>query len=148
MNALVQLNHLPETREQQKTFIESAIGELISGEYDLMEFWVKATILSDTLDKIKSSTTIKNMVLNEAQKYNNQYLNGCKVQVVSKKSYDFDECNYAELDRLRKVEAETKESIKKIETMLKSLVSPMVDEETGEVVKLPIVNEIEYVKIT
>ena len=148
MNALIQLNHLPETRAQQETFIHAAVEELVNGDYDIMQYYVKAKIMLDTLDKINKSRRIKSLILEEAQKYNNQDLNGCKIQVVARKEYNFDACNHAELARLKKLQAETEQSIKNIETMLKSLVSPLADPETGDMIYPPTVSETEYVKIT
>lgn len=148
MNALIQLNSLPETREQQKTFIHAAVEELINGDYNIMQYYVKAKLMLDTLDKINKSKRIKPLILEEAQRYNNQSLNGCTIQVVTKREYNFDNCNHAEYNRLKKLQAETEQSLKAIENMLKSLVSPVADPESGELIYPPVVTENEYVKIT
>ena len=148
MNALIQLKHLPETRAEQETFIHAAVEELINGDYDIMQYYVKAKIMLDTLDKINKSRRIKPLILEQAQRYNNQSLNGCTIQVVTKKEYSFENCNHAEYNRLKKLQEETDASIKDIENMLKGLISPVADPETGEMIYPPVINENEYVKIT
>lgn len=147
MNAIAQLKHLPETRAQSKTFVDAAIGELLHGDVNVLDFWVRATIMADTLENIKKSTLVKRLVLDEAYKYKGQTYMGCKVDVVNRKSFKYDNCNYAELTRLKKLYAETGEAIEKIENMLKGLIKPVVDEGTGEVIQPPVVTEVSYVTI-
>ena len=133
MNALIQLNKLPETRSEQKTFVHQAIEELMNGEYDIAKFWVQATIIADTLNEIKDSTLIKKLAIVEAAKYKGQSFMGCSVDVQIRKTFNFNQCNYSVYADLKKREAELKAEIKSVETFLKSIKDvPIVDMNTGE----------------
>lgn len=148
MNALTQLSNLPETRAEQHTFVHAAIEELMNGEHDLMKFWVQASILADTLNEIKESLLIKRMVLEEANKYKGTKAYGCDINVKSKRSYDYSVCNHPKWQLLKQEEKDLKESIKEIESMLKTLKNDIADVETGDVISPPNVSVSEYVAVT
>jgi len=146
-SAISQLNYLPETREQQKTFVHKAIEELMNGEHDIMKFWIQASIVADTLNEIKDSILIKKAAIEEARKYKDQPYMGCRISVVSRKTFDFSKCCYMDYERTKfEIEA-AKERLKKAETFLKSIPAEMADPATGEMIYPPTFTESEYITV-
>jgi len=146
-SAISQLNYLPETREQQHSFVHKAIEELMNGEHDIMKFWIQASIVADTLNEIKDSLVIKRAAIAEAAKYKDQPYMGCKISVVNRKTYDFSKCCHPDLDWYKAAEAEAKKQVKEVETFLKALKSAVADPDTGELIQPPTFTESEYITI-
>lgn len=146
-SAISQLSYLPETREQQHTFVHKAIEELMNGEHDIMKFWIQASIVADTLNEIKDSLVIKRAAIAEAAKYKEQPYMGCNVSVVNRKTYDFSKCCHPDWERYTSALSDAKERVKEVEAFLKSLHSPVVDTETGELIQPPTVTESEYITV-
>lgn len=146
-SAISQLNYLPETREQQRTFVHKAVEELMNGEHDIMKFWIQASIVADTLNEIKDSLKVKQAAVAEAAKYKDQPYMGCKISVVSRKTFDFSKCCYMDWERSKFDIEAAKERVKRAETFLKALQSPVADPETGEMIYPPTFTESEYITV-
>ena len=137
--AISTLSVLPETREQQHDFANKAVAELLSGNYDIVKAWQQMSIIADTLNEIKESITLKNAVIAELEKYGKDgtEVNGCKLTVSQRRTFDFSACNHTAYSILKnEIKART-EIVKELETMLKAMKSPMADPETGEVINPP-----------
>ena len=137
--AISTLSVLPETREQQHTFANKAIEELMNGNHDLLKVWQQMSIIADTLNEIKESVTLKNAVIAELEKYgkDGKEVNGCKLTVSQRRTFDFSTTNH---EGWRMAEEELnnwKETKKESETFLKALKSPVVDPDTGVVINPP-----------
>lgn len=146
-SALAQLHYLPETRQEQHTYVHKAIEELMNGDYDIMKFWIQASILADTLNEIKDSLVIKRHAITEAAKYKDQEYMGCKISVVDRKNFDYSTCSYSKYDALLKQQAKLKEEIKKVEGFLKGITGNIVDAETGEEIYPPSFTTTTYVTV-
>lgn len=146
-NALSQLSLLPETREEQRIFVHKAIEELMNGGYDIMKFWIQASILADTLNEIKDSLVIKRAAIAEADKYKDQPFMGCKIGVSKSKSYNFRDCNYMEWVVAKADLEDAKERVKEAEVFLKSLKKQVADPETGLLIEPPTFTETEYITV-
>lgn len=146
-SAISQLSYLPETREQQRTFVHKAVEELMNGEHDIMKFWIQASIVADTLNEIKDSLKVKQAAVAEAAKYKDQPYMGCKISVVSRKTFDFSKCCYMDWERSKFDIEAAKERVKRAETFLKALQSPVADPETGEMIYPPTFTESEYITV-
>ena len=137
--AISTLSVFPETRQQQHDFANRAIEELMNDNHDLLKVWQQMSIIADTLNEIKESVTLKNAVIAELEKYgkDGKEVNGCKLTVSQRRTFDFSECNH---EGWRMAEEELnnwKETKKEAETFLKALKSPVADPETGEVINPP-----------
>jgi len=146
-SAISQLNYLPETREQQKTFVHKAIEELMNGEHDIMKFWIQASIVADTLNEIKDSILIKKAAIEEARKYKDQPYMGCKISVVSRKTFDFSKCNYSPYIHAKGKLATAKDEVNRLESFLKNMQLQMGDPVTGEILNPPTFTESEYITV-
>lgn len=147
--AISTLSVLPETREQQHAFANKAIDELMNGNHDLLKVWQQMSIIADTLNEIKESVTLKNAVIAELEKYgkDGKEVNGCKLTVSQRRTFDFSGCNHTAYSILKnEIKART-EIVKELETMLKALKSPMADPETGEVINPPTFTVNEFVTV-
>jgi len=147
MNALTQLKYLPETREEQKTFVPVAIEELVNGDYSIIKFWVQATIVADTLNEIKDSKLIKQMAIAEAVKYKDQEFNGCKITLSNRTTFDYSTSGHPMYAELKKQETELKAKLKDIENLLKAIKEPIADPITGTVIQPPTFTQTEIITI-
>ena len=121
MNALSTLSQLPATREEQKTFANKAIEELLNGDYDLLKVWQQMTIVADTLELIKKSETLKQAVISEVQKFGKDgtEINGCKLTVSQRRNFDFSNCNHAKYNESKAIIEDHTKEVKEIEAFLK-----------------------------
>lgn len=148
MYALATINDLPETREQQRTFVHMAIEEIMNGDYDPARLYAKLRIIQDTLKDILDSKTFQNYAIDEIEKYNGDcQINGNKISVATKSSYDFSVCNYSEYQKALSVIAEAKEIVKKSEAFLKAITKPVADPETGEMIYPPVKSVTQYIVV-
>ncbi len=149
--ALSQITKLPETREQQKTFVNAAVEEICNGDLDILRIFTKLRIIQDTIKDILSAPVVENLAILAAAKYPKGECDvfGNKLTLAARKNYDFSECNDYTLNNLEKDLKHTKTKIKERQTFLQSLKPGMiaVDEITGEQLKMPTFTVTEYITV-
>jgi len=123
MNALNQLQNLPENKAQIETFVNAAIGEILSGEVSPLEVEIRLKVLADTIALIRKDVRVKRSVMEEAEQYNGQSFFNTDIKVSTRKTADYSGDN---------LWSELKAKIKGRETFLKEMKG--VDPDTGEVV--------------
>lgn len=139
MNALSELSNLPERKEQIKEFARQGIDQILNGEYSALEFDVRAKAIIDTLTLIREDSSVKQLILSERDKYVGQIFFGSRIERGAKKTWHFDNCNDHEWKRL-------KTDLSNREMFLKSLINPVADPETGEIIKPATFTKSEFVK--
>jgi len=146
MNALQQLNNLPERKEQIKTFAQAGIDEILNGNYSALEFKLRADFIKKALDQILDHAVVNDLVLHEARKYEGQDYKNCKVSVISKKTWNYDQCNDNRYDDIKTVLEKAKADLKNQEDFLKTLTFPIADLD-GNIINPPTFTETEYITI-
>jgi hypothetical protein len=138
--ALSTLSYFPENKEQSLVFAEKLVSEVLSGLKDPLKIDIQLKILSDMFTSIREQ--IKSNVLTEAEKYGTKTfeLNGAKITVSGKTTYDYKSCNYSKYNKV----IEQKEALEKL---MKALTTTLYDEETGESVMPPAKKYSPYLKI-
>jgi len=134
------LSTFPETQSQAIEFAEKLTGEVLAGLKDPLKIDIQLKILSDMFSKVREN--IKELALKEAEKYGEKTIevNGAKVTLTGKSTYDYKSCNYSKWNEAVRAKED-------IEKMLKSLTSVMADPQTGEEVLPPIKKYSPYLKI-
>jgi len=94
MNALAELNRLPETKSEQESFVNMAIGEILE-EQNPLTIDVKLKILEDTIKKIRTDVRVKNLLIEEIEKYGKEgvNVNGADIKLSQRKTIDFSNDN-------------------------------------------------------
>ena len=151
MQALSVISQLPETREQQKTFINAAIEEIVNGENDPARVFAKLRIIGDAIKGILDSPRVQEIAMNEVRKYGKEaVINGNKLTVSSRKSWNYEECGDTILLQLKKIEEDCKLQISEHQKFLQTLKPGMVavDEQTGEQLTPPTFTTTEFIKVS
>jgi anionic cell wall polymer biosynthesis LytR-Cps2A-Psr (LCP) family protein len=140
LTAISTLSYFPETKEQSITFAEKLVNEVLAGIKDPLNIDIQLKILSDMFTSIREQ--IKPNVLKEAEKYGEKTfeLNGAKITIAGKTTYDYKSCNYSKYNKV----IEQKEALEKF---LKALTDKLYDEETGEEILPPAKKYSPYLKI-
>ena len=123
MEALSELRRLPENKAQINTFVNVAIGEILSGEVSPLEVEIRLKVLEDTIKQIRKDVRVKRVVMDEAEQYDKQMFMGAEINVGSRKTADYSGDD---------IWNELKAKIKGRETYLKQMNG--VNPDTGEVV--------------
>ena len=148
--ALSTIQLLPDNRQQQKTFVNSCIEELVNGNNDPARIYAKLRIIGDAIKDILDSPKVKEVAIEEARKYPEGYnVAGAKVSVVTKRDYDFSVCNDFTLGQYEADAKFAKEHIAERKKFLQSLKPGMIafDERTGAELVAPIVTENVYITV-
>lgn len=148
MEALATISQLPETRAEAKIFASYAVEEIVNGDNDPVRIFAKLRVIGDAIKDILDAAIVQKVVSEEVEKYKGEcVINGNKISVQSRKTYDFASCGYSEWEML---DAEIKglsDRKKQIETMLKSLSNPMADAETGAIIYQPSFKESSFLVV-
>lgn len=123
MNALNQLKRLPETKAEIESFVNAAIGEILSGEISPLETEIRLKMLEDTIKGIRKDVRVKRVVMEEAEQYNGQSFFNTDIKVIIRKTADYSLDSQWTLHKAQ---------LKSRETLLKECGG--VDPDTGEVV--------------
>ncbi len=123
MDALNQLKRLPENKAQIETFVNAAIGEILSGEISPLEVEIRLKVLADTIALIRKDVRVKRVVMEEAEQYNNQSFFNTDIKVIVRKTADYSADT---------IHTTLKAQMKARETLLKECKG--CDPDTGEVV--------------
>jgi hypothetical protein len=140
LSALSTLSYFPENKEQSIVFANKLTDEVLSGMKDPLIIDIQLKILSDMIDNVRDR--IKQNAIAQHEKYGQKVveLNGAKITLTGKTTYDYKSCNYSKYNDIIKQKEE-------IEKMLKSLTDRMADVETGEEILPPAKKYSSYLKI-
>ena len=133
MNALSQLSYLPETKDQIESFVEQAKNEILDGNVNVKDIFVKFKCIEETIKAIKSDPKINNLLIEEVE--SDGYNKNAELSLSGKRTWDF---SSDPIYNAKKAE------LKAREILLKG--TKGVDPETGEVVGIEKYSE--FVKIS
>jgi len=123
-NALSFITEFNLTKTQIDFFVRKALAEIDTGLYNPLSIHLCLKAMEDLIKKIKEG--IADQVMLEAEKYgkNFEYL-GAKVQLMERRTYDYsNDDTWNQINR----------SLKQREELLKYLIAPLADTETGEII--------------
>ena len=133
--ALSTISVLPANRDEQHRFANKLVEEICNGDCDPVKVWQQLTILADTLNEVKESRTVRDVVSKEFAKYGKEgvCVNGSKVTLTTRKTFDYSGCGDATLYGLEAVLQDVKDKIASRKKYLQSLKHGFVayDEATG-----------------
>ena len=128
MNALSELKNLPFTKVEQLDFINQSIDEILSGNISPLQADLHLKAMEDVITAIRKDIRVKNVVIEEAEKYGKTFpYQGATITVSQKTTKDFAGIDPT-LDGLYLSLEQTKAQIKAREVT----VSCGVDPATGE----------------
>ena len=136
---LKQINHLPQTKDEMKTYSKSIINEVVEGNINPAELICRLKPIIDSFDEVKKY--ISDYVLKEIAKSGGKFnYNSIQIeQMEAGTKYDYTSCNDSVYTDLALQMEELKDKIKVRELFLKSIGidgQTIVVEETGEIVKI------------
>lgn len=117
------LEKLPQKNTEVNQFVNDVIGEILEGNVNPLEMEIRLRIIEKAVTAIRKDIRVKNVVMEEADKYHNQEYNGALIKVGTRTTSDYSMdsqwCMY-------------KAQLKARETLLKECNGS--DPDTGEVV--------------
>lgn len=144
-NPLSLITKFPSTKSQRDFFIHQVVEEIMNGNHYPLEVEVRLKNLEEIIKGIRTSTTIKNAVITEAEYYNSKTFDayGARITKSTRREWDYDICNDSILADFRLQLNALQTAIKQRESFLQALKPGMiaVDEATGEQLVPPSVNE-------
>lgn len=144
-NPLSLITKFPSTKRDRESFIHKAIEEILNGNHYPLEVEVRLKNLEEIIKGIRTSVTLKNAVIDEAQRHPEKTfeLYGAKITKSSRREWIYEGCNDSILEDFKLQLNAIKTAIDERETFLQSLKSGMiaVDEATGEQLVPPVVHE-------
>lgn len=144
-NPLSLITKFPSTKSQRDFFIHQVVEEIMNGNHYPLEVEVRLKNLEEIIKGIRTSTTIKNAVIAEAEYYNSKTFDayGARITKSTRREWDYDICNDSILTDFRLQLNALQTAIKQRESFLQALKPGMiaVDEATGEQLVPPSVNE-------
>lgn len=123
MKKISRLRSLPSSKADMEVFRNAAIGEILDGEVNPLEVEIKLKRLADTIAEIRKDVRVRNVVMEEAEKFNKQTYCNADISVINRKT-----ANYS-LDAMH---MRLKAELKGREALLKE--TGGVDPDTGEIV--------------
>ena len=134
-SSLVKL--FPETKEQQDSFVERLVGQVLGGHADPLEVEVLMCRMEQVIKKYRADKRVQDAVLNEAEKYGQKTFNFRNAKVTIKETgvkYDYSaSCDWQQA----KAEADkAAETLKAIEKRLQTASghAPYTDITSGELI--------------
>jgi hypothetical protein len=128
MNALAELKNLPFTKMEQQDFVNQAVDEILAGNIDPLLADLKLKAMEETITSIRKDLRVKNVVIEEAEKWGKTFpFHGAEITVSQKTTKDYTGIDPV-LDDLYKQQELLKATIKARELT----VSAGVDPSTGE----------------
>jgi len=144
-NPLSLITKFPSTKREREFFIHQVIEEIMNGNCYPLQMEVRLKNLEEIIKGIRTSTTLKNAVIAEADYYREktfvQY--GARITKSTRREWIYDNCNDSILADFRIQLIDLQAAIKDRESFLQTLKPGMiaVDEATGEQLVPPAVNE-------
>lgn len=144
--ALSHITVLPSTKAEITNFVELAVNEILSGEYNPLKIEVQLKAMEETIKSIRGNKDVKDQLLEEASKYPDKTFEfaGAKITKSSRSTYDFSACGDSVWNEMSENMAKMKDVIKAREAMLMTGLNP----ETGETFQKPTQSTSEYLTIT
>lgn len=151
-NAIAQFTYLPATKAERETFVQLCVDEITSGTRNPLEFEIMLKNLEETIAAIRKRPEVKEVVMNEAEKYPEKTISfrGVKITKASKTTFYFNECGDSVYEDLSAKLTEYKEKVKERETFLKTIKPGMEipDVNTGEIIRPPQTSTTSYLTIS
>lgn len=150
--AISQFTYLPATKKEREVFVQMCVDEITSGTRNPLEFEIMLKNLEETISAIRKRPEVKEVVLEEAEKYPEKTiaLMGTRITKASKTTFYYNECGDSVYNELSSQLAELKEKVKERETFLKTIKPGMEipDVQTGEIIRPPQTATTSYLTIT
>lgn len=150
--AISQFTYLPASKKEREVFVQMCVDEITSGSRNPLEFEIMLKNLEETISAIRKRPEVKEVVLQEAEKYPEKTIGfmGTKITKASKTTFYFNECGDSVYNELSAQLAEMKEKVKQRETFLKTIKPGMEipDVNTGEIIRPPQTATTSYLTIT
>ncbi len=129
------------TKGNAETVAEQIVSMVTEGDVSPLEMHARLSFAEKVIKDVKENLCYRESLLNEAEKYGKSFTkNGCDFTIKESASkYDYSNCNYPPYQKLQKQLELISEEKKSTETYLKSIPisgTTVVDEETGEVLKI------------
>jgi len=146
---LTLFNNLPVTKSEIVNYTKEIKDKIKEGELDPLETKIKLKIFSEIIKDIEKDDDVKEIILDEAEKYGKNFdFSNANIQIRAKSSYDFKACGDSKWEELNKQMEELKKELKEREELLKALKAPIADAETGEIITPPRKRTTDYIAIT
>ena len=123
-NALSFITEFNLTKSQIDFFAQKALNEIDTGLYNPLSIHLCLKAMEELIKKIKEG--IADQVMLEAEKYGKSFeYMGAKVKLTERRTYDYSQDEtWGQINR----------SLKQREELLKYLIAPLADTETGEII--------------
>ncbi|MEI8046513.1 MAG: hypothetical protein WCI92_03970 [Bacteroidota bacterium] len=144
-NPLTLITRFPSTKHESEIFIHKAIEEILNGDHYPLEVDIKLKNLEEIIKGIRTSTTLKNAILDEAMLYHEKTFEryGARITKSTRREWNYEGCNDSILNDFRLQLTALGTAIKERESFLQTLKPGMIaiDEATGEQLIPPSVAE-------
>jgi uncharacterized protein YfkK (UPF0435 family) len=123
-SAISLFRKLPETKAQIKSYVSLVRDSVLNGEIDPLTFSAQVSALEQVFKNLKSDYLIKDLILEEAEKYGQKTIERENVKFQIKEvgvKFDFSKCQDAEYEQLTGRMQAIKEMIKERENFLKTI---------------------------
>jgi len=140
--AIAKIKALPSTKKDQKSFSNEIIKAIVEGEVNPLKIDSYLKSIENVLYLIRKDVEVKQLVLNEAEKYGEKSFDAFNAVITISKKTTYDYTKDSVWNKL-------KAKIKARETLLKSVInsdSDIVDTDTGEILEEPKVKYSHYLK--
>ena len=150
-NALIKVEALPKTKEEQKVFAREIIDAVQNGEVNPLQLDVYLKSIEETIDRVRKDADVKTAILTESAKYAEKTFNafGAEITKFTRTTFDYEACGDSVWDGLRATEKQTKASLKEREGLLKNIPQgqQIASSDTGEIIYAPQPKTIEGLQI-
>ncbi len=123
-SAISLFRKLPETKSEVSKYSSLIRESVLNGEVEPLTFYAQLSALEQLFKSLKSDHLVKDLVLEEAQKYGFKSFDKGNAKFQVKEvgvKYDFSECNDLQLDGINQKISELTELKKEREAFLKSI---------------------------
>jgi|TARA_R100001530_G_scaffold135631_1_gene113332 hypothetical protein len=83
------LEKLPQKNTEVNQFVNDVIGEILEGNVNPLEMEIRLRIIEKAVTAIRKDIRVKNVVMEEADKYHNQDFKGALIKVGTRKTADY-----------------------------------------------------------
>lgn len=128
MNAIAELQRLPENKAQRESFVNACVNEILSGIHNPLNVEILLKNLEETIKAIRANKQVKEAVLLELNKYAEKTIDYGVAIISKKQSVSYDYSNDAVWNDLNA-------KIKERETLLKAIKEPLADANSGEMIE-------------
>lgn len=135
--SLTVINQLPQTKSEQKVFVQQLVDFVLSGECDPLKIEARMKNLEDIVKDYRKNTEIRELLLEEVRKYPKgvaEMFNATFQEKETGVKYDFSQCGWSVYNELCIKIEELSAKKKEMEEIMKIHKDPWpyIDPETGE----------------